>query len=685
MSLPARMVLASCRAIAFILLLLFIADPVFVSFATEERRAVVPIMIDISRSMSIADTEEGARIDAAAEDAALIAEQLEDADIEFIPFAGSAAVAPSPIDSIGVADGEGTDIYGALGTVVGKYQSENFSSVILLTDGRVTRGMTSSGKDLPVKVFSIGYGDSTEGVDLRIDGILYERTLFTGNKARIEAMIAAHGVESGRIAAGLYEGDRLLSEVVKNAEGRGGRIRTVFEFKPEREGVYDLSVRVDPVKTEKILQNNTEQFRITVLKDRLRILYIDRYADWNMTFLGNLVKRSERLEMDIVTWNPAAGYHLLPGGTRWSVTNGGQELLAYDIVIIGDDDSLFTGTAGARSLVRFVQMGGGVLFIAGEVSPLLRRGPVELLEPILPVRAPGDPVLLTGEFNVRTNPGAGAGGLSEVIDTGGNLSRMPPLLAALAGMEASASASVPVIMEKNGEVFPMLVARRFGDGASAVLLGSPLWRWKLAGEAGEEAYAALFTGLIEYLAEGIDTPALELQADRTVYRAGERSEINAYIRPGTGIDGIRGEVIPVSGESESTVRTFVFDPVRGTAGEFRARLAPLPPGEYRIRADAESASGETIRSETSITVDPVSVEFISTSRDNGFLRRLSTFSGGRMLERSGISSIRELVDTEADTVDKRETRSARESLLFFISIISVLGIEWILRKSWGMV
>ena len=684
-SLVQRITLVTLRSVAFMLLILFIVDPALVSVDIEERKAVLPVLIDVSRSMGLSDCNGRSRLEAAKEDIYRLKEMFPDTRIDVIPFASNIPAGVCDLDSLPGAEGEGTDFFGSIKWVQDKYQSKNMPAVIILSDGRVTGGMTASGASIPVRVFTVGYGDTLEGVDLRIEEVYYERTIFSGTRARIETLIRAEGIKENQVTVDLYEDKKLIDSVRVSVPGGKGELRAVLHFRAGKEGQSRLKVAVRPAEGENSIFNNNETLRITVLKEKTRILFIDQYADWNMTFFRDILEKSERFELDTVTWMPTEGYHTLPERDRWSFPRELSGLDRYDIVIIGDDERLFVSTYNVEVLDAFVRGGGGVLLLASEDSPLRNRVSMQLLERFLPITGIGKGSIVYGEFFVKSTSGTGDSRLAAIMDATDALDKLPPLPAVISGFEVKAGAEVSLYLCNGVHNFPMVAVQRHDNGVSAVILGFPIWRWRLAGESGALAYRTIVTGLIEYVTEGINLPAMVLNADRTVYRAGEKSKITAQVRTAARITGIRGEVYSVLDGNEDLVRTFNFELSRGREDIFRAVLEPLVPGDYRITATGTTRSGEIISGETEVVVEPVSIEFARRSRDSGFLRRLARSSGAVSLEANEIAKLATLIDPVKDTIKKREIVPLSNNPFLFVCMIIVLAAEWILRKVWGMV
>ncbi len=680
-----RISLAIPRAAVFLLLILFILNPVAVTVETETKKAVIPVLIDVSRSMAIPDCNGLTRLQAAEEGMKELENTLSGLDLEIVPFAARIYESPVDIGGMPEASGEGTDILGAIEEVGRKYRSNDRESIILLTDGRVTRGMMRSSPGMGARVFAVGYGDTLEGKDVAIEEVDYERFVYSGTRIDIDASVrfsGATGDEDIKLEL-LQNGDVIDSSMLKAVRGEG-TLDASLSFMPRVEGECRLEVRALPVAGERIEDNNIEYLRVTVLKDRLKVLYLDESPDWNMTFIRELGERSERLLIECVTWTPRDGIHFISDRRRWFPPDGSPSLQSYDLLIINDDTRVFNTARRIKILEEFVKAGGGLLLIAGENSPLVSAIRLEMMEGFLPVRRTGDPGLVPGEFLVRKGT-AGSGRLSVLAGQPGSMDRLPPLLAALSGVGVTSEAEVPLLLEDGSRTRPFLAVRRYGSGVSAVLFGSTVWRWRLDGDYGASVYTDFLAGLIQYLAKGAEPDRFTLNLDRTVYRTGERPRLSLFMREGKRYGNAGGEVLALGGGEESPARKFIFNLEPGRPGLQRAVLDPLPPGDYKVVARATSDTGEAESAEFSFTVQPVSIEFSRTSRDEPFLRRLVADSGGRIIESDRLGELRDLIRPGPAKIERKKISALREKYQLFALIVILLAAEWILRKSWGLV
>ncbi|UCF04611.1 MAG: hypothetical protein JSV33_11865 [bacterium] len=683
-----KAVLTVLRVLAFILLTAFVMNPVLISFSREVKEPLMVVLLDRSKSMGIRNRDGVSRIEEAERQLGRVRDVLHgrsDPRIEVVPFSNELSPVPLPSDSTVRVTGEGTDILGAVTTALKRYRTLNLVAVVLLSDGRISRGMTTTGSRLPVPVYTAGFGDTLEGTDISVVDIIYDRLTYAGAETGIEAVFSATGCAGRNVDIELVQDGVTKSRKRVSIESNDERFDASFQYVPDTEGDSRLVITAVPLDDEEWKENNTESITIKVLKAKIVFLFLDQYADWNMTFLRDLTERTKRFEAEFVTYLPERGFVTVPGMRSWSFPATAAGLSGFDLVIVEDDTRILTDPRAAGVLETYVRAGGSLLVLGGENSPLRWAPAMNVLEDFLPVGSVGAREIETGELAVEAVAGGGMDPVAAALEEHGGLAALPPLTAAVSGLEVTAGARVPLVLTGGRKTYPFFAFQRYGEGLSAVVLGFPLWRWKLVGAGERIVYDAFFSNLIQYLAEGADLPPLEVDSDRTVYRRGDRIRLSVYLRQQRLVEGVRGEVIEQVEGRERIVRTFLFDPDPRQVGMFEAELEELPPGEYRVVAEVVRASGEGLTGDVTISVVPVSVEFMRTSRDNRFLRYIARISGGRFMEGDELPSLVQSLRFEPQEIERRAVRPMRQHPLLFVGVVLLLASEWILRKVWGLV
>ncbi len=682
-----RLILMGIRSLAFLSLVLIFVNPALTHLSTEERNPVVPILVDVSKSMSIKDCSGKSRIDLARSVLGQLIVNIGDkynTDIDIIPFSGNLWRNSMPADSIPEAAGEGTDIIGAIETITNRYRYSNPAGIIVLSDGVQTdHRVPIVGNSLPV--YSIGFGNTLEGGYLSIEDIIYEGRVYSGMKTRIEAVIAAKGLEKDvNITVRLFEDTELIDTILMVIEKGEGEYRAVFDYLAGKAISHRMKIVLE-YKEKNLSGRSFEGFKLEIVEEMRHILYIDEHADWNMTFLRDLAGEMKRFKFDFVTWNPGHGYVEIPEYIKWQFPSGNSRLERYDLVIISDAERLFSVTANVDAVVDYVRGGGGVIFLADERSPLRYESSFKLLEEIVPVKKVSIAEISGGEYYLmlsreRRNP------VSIMLAECGGIYDLPPLTAYLEGFNSSMGTDVPIYLTEEKEEFKPLVAiGRSGEGVSGVVFGMPLWKWRLAGREGEEIYNVFFSALIQYIGSGANEQPLDVVSSRNRYNAGEGPQISVYLGERRLTDAIKGKLYKMGVKEERLLRTFLFDPIIQERGIFRAELPFLDPGRYRVEASEILGSGKGLEGEVEFSVDSLSVEYIHRSMDGNFLKLLSEKSGGRFFTPGEAEGVILRLTPSVDKINIIHTSSFRSNIIFFFIIVVVFTTEWILRKIWGLV
>ena len=674
---PRRVLLGTLRAFLFLSLVIFLLDPAIVERGVELVDPALVALVDCSRSMSIDDCGGMSRIDCALaglDELRSIVEERGDVELVVTPFSGA------PGDDEGGhrfdADGEGTDIIGAIRAAEIMYRDRNPAGILLFTDGRITHGMLAPGIETRLPVYAVGVGDTVGPPDAAIDDVIYDPLLYTGSEQVIEAVVAVSGYEGRSLTVRLLEGgEELDRKRIDIGTGRG-KAAVGLSYVPVSQGPKRLTVEVQPAPGEEWTGNNSEMIGLRVLKERIRLLYIDRFADWNATFLRDLVRRTERFEMTGITWRRDRGYVEFPGYRSIQIPSSARSFARYDLLIISDGEELLSDPSVASAIAGYVEGGGALLLLADEHSPLTSG--FDQLGGVMPVVRSGPARIEAGEYGVALAP-AGIG--HPLAHTMGELERLPPLTGRISGYGLSSAAEVPFEMTDRLGSYPFLAMQRFGDGITAVLLGLPLWRWKLAGSDAGNAYDAFLAGLIQYLIEGEQLTEVRVESARSAYRLGERIVLDLDVPPGAGAGEVKGELYG-GPEGDEIVATYLFGPEE--EGRRRAEIDPLPPGTYRavVRMSGDERATET---SASFSVLPVSIEFMDLSRDMDLLRHLARVSGGRAVERGEIGDLAESLDLEPVERERKSVIELGNTPLLLIAALLLLTAEWVLRKIWGLI
>ena len=223
-----RLALVSLRFATLVLLVVLLMRPV-ARVTAEDADAVVPILVDTSRSMSI-DEGEGRRLDRARQ---LLQEDVLPAlagrfRVELLAFGeGLSPVTPEQLQ----ASARQSDLAGALRAVVDRYRDQAVPGIVLLSDGGDSSGTLSTDlPDLPA-VYALGIGAPAIAGDQEVLSVTAAEAVL--DDSRVELAVSAVGRSGQRpLELRVLENGRPIDVRIVQPADDGVPVREVFVVEP---------------------------------------------------------------------------------------------------------------------------------------------------------------------------------------------------------------------------------------------------------------------------------------------------------------------------------------------------------------------------------------------------------------------------------------------------------------------
>jgi len=688
-----RTVLIALRTVAYALLCIVLASPVWNRDRHTRERARIAILVDESASMSTVDVAGGgSRLERAQRAVAALGDALRDvpADLEVVPFSSTAA-APEPladyVRSERGAVGPGTDVVGALAAAADRARSGNLQAVVLVSDGRPTRGTLDPAQaSTGVPVFTVGLGDTAGTRDLAIGRCEYSPVAYVDSEAEIDVRIEHAGFAGAATTLRLVQDGRDVHTTRVAFESERGRAATRIPLRFTRAGRQRYRLVLDALAGERTEINNTRELSIEVLPNRIRVLLVAARPDWDVGFWARTLRDDPNVRVRVVTRDAGGGW-IGDDGRAFAFPRGADWTRDWDLYVLAATGPLLQGDAG-RDLVAAVQRGKGLLVLAGRDGVLGEPAATAALGTALPVTRDRARAPQYGHARARLSPQgrhhAATAPLLPLADAGGALPALAPILGQWTGVAVRAGAQV--LLATDGEPqAPLLVVGRHGEGQTAVVNGFPLWRWGVAeSEPVRAAARGMVGGLVRALTQPRDIEAVQLTASKPVYESGEAVDLRAHV--------LDAALEPQAGaQVQIEVRRLADGTAAGTAvaepraaGEYATSLPGLPPGDYEATATARLGDREVGRARVRFTVDAYSVEFADARQDIEFLRELAARSGGRYAAPESMAELARALPVAPRDVVLRSEVEVWNTTPVFVLFVLVLGAEWLLRKRFGL-
>jgi len=316
---------------------------------------------------------------------------------------------------------ERTAVGDGLRDLLAKTRGQSLAGVLVISDGANNEGgslveaaRAAQDDDVPLFVYGVG-------VSAPPDIVLTELSAppMTTVKERVDIGVrfSVQGLNGYQSTLRLKAGDQLVAE--ERVDFRtAGEQEWKFSYVPEKTGELELNASITPLAKEAVKTNNARSASLRVMDQKIDVLLVQREPNWDFQYLLAMLQRDRRVSVKCVLLKGDPGLYALPDSPFLRTFPSDRAgLLGHDVIILGDVAPADLGDARMKLLHEWVnQLGGGLVFLSGSnLNANAYRGTP--LEPILPV-TPGGTVASTGtaELPLTLTPAGAASPLLRLSD-----------------------------------------------------------------------------------------------------------------------------------------------------------------------------------------------------------------------------------------------------------------------------
>jgi len=709
---PQRGTLVALRAAVLAALVLFVFRPIAILPPIGAHDALVAVLVDVSRSMRLADADGQSRIARAAE--LLKTRLLPAINRQFSAdvYAVGDGVAVANLDRLN-ADARRSDLSGALAAMRERYRGQRIAGIVLLSDGADTGGSgaapESRGSGMPAgdgpPVFAVGLGSPEGPRDREVLGITAgdPRLDAASVDLHVSAMSAGFGRAPFQLRV-LANGQAIdTRRVVPQADG--SPIDEMFTVSPNPQAATVFTAQIPPDESEAVPENNLRSVLVSPAGRKRRILVVEGAPGFEHSFVTRAWAADPGLEVDTVTrkGKNADGqdtFFVQAAAGRSAVLTGGfpssrDKLFAYDALVIANVEADFFSRAQLAMAADFVSARGGGLLVFGGRSFAQRGLAGTPLEEALPVElndrrgALVRTAMNASDLQPHNKVTLTADGISHpVMRIGPTLDETRKLWNAMPALAASASLGGPrpgatvlaITTAPDGAVHPIVAVQRYGQGRSMIFGGEASWRWKMMQPSKDRSYEFFWRQAVRWLSASSPDPVQIAVPDAP--EPGDALSIDVEARDASFAPAsdakIEMTVTGPGGEAQP------LKPRHADAGRFTASVRPDQPGLYHVHAEAARGGTALGSADRWMYVGGADREFADPRLNEGFLRRVARNSGGRYVRANEASKIAEWLSATTPRDAAPERRDLWHEPWAFATILILLSAEWILRRRWGL-
>ncbi|MDG1073067.1 MAG: hypothetical protein P8P32_15760 [Akkermansiaceae bacterium] len=568
------------------------------------------------------------------------------------------------------------------------------AGIVLLSDGidsatsqrseAVLRDLGA--REIPVYTVPLGLPNPD---DVSINNIVMQEVAFSGDRVPVRVHLQSEGYEQRTARLSVLLNDRRVSSRVVRFEGGLQFEEVDFRVDIYEKGAAQIDVVIEPFDDEVSITNNRITRSIRVVNEKVNVLYIEGNARWEFRYLRAILKRDPRINATFIASNvgPEVARNSPEHIERFPSKR--EEAFMYDLVILGDVDAAFFSDEELGLLEELIRdRGASLLMLCGPMhSPGSYQGtPVQTM---LPVRF--DPDEKWAEVSESVYPVLTPEGRSSLVMTLENeddlndriWSRMAPMDQLPPLLAAKPGATVLAVLSDSTErdqSYPLVAWQRYGTGKCMSIASDRLWRLRY--KTGDKYHWRVWSQCIQFM---------------TLSRLmGEHKRIRLETDRSSYFVGSQGRLYAhvLDDDFEPVVQSgfdVVVSGLDGAAASQQIKLQPdrSQPGLYEGYFTPPGPgryrmeANENDRKVSSITefqVSDIRQELTETDMRLENLQRIADLTGGATLGVRELPKLASLVNGEPLTTTVRSERPLWDHWLVILLLAGLLGAEWIIRR-----
>ena len=699
-----RLILTVVRLAAFAVLAFCLMQPVLILSSVVPQQNFLGVLIDESRSMRIADTDETPRLQfvqeqLASTDAPLRAALNERFSLRFFGFA-------SETDRLDVVneltyDGTRTHLGQALGRAHDELSDVPLSGLVVVTDGADNAAEGLAESLLPVQaagvpVFTVGLGREEFDRDIQLGRVDTPRRVLRGASLVTDVVVSHRGYEGERVTVQVEDEGRIVgSEDV--TLGDDDDLQTVrLRFTAGEEGPRLFTFRVTPQPGEMVTQNNVRDSLIVVDDRREKILYFEGEPRFEVKFLRRAVEDDENLQVVILqrtAENKFMRFNVdgpddLVGG--FPTTRG--ELYDYSGLVLGSIEANYFTPDQLRMISDFVNHRGGGLLMLGGRRAFAEGGyagtPVADVLPVVldDAAGDGDESFFT-EIAVETTRVGATHVATQIADTEeaseARWRELPPITVVNPITEVKPGATT--LLTGPGGDLVLLAFQRYGAGKSLAFPVQDSWTWQMHADidVDDMTHETYWRRLLRWLVDGVpDQVLIDLPTDRV--QPEETVEILAAVGDVNFEELNNSLVLATITHPDGDFTDLPMEWTAQRDGEYRTSFTPSAEGFYEVRVEAmlgDEPLGEAV---AHVQVAPSDAEFYDSTMRAPLLERIAEDTGGRFYTPETVGTLADDIQYVGGGVTVVEEHDLWDMPALLLLLAALVLGEWGFRRFRGL-
>lgn len=687
-SLKDKIILGSFRFVALAILFFVLAKPLAIIIKNYFEKPKIAVIIDNSQSMELkfGNIDKNSQLSQSLSLSGI--ESFDKFPLKYFLFDNTFKV----VDKLGTEKssrkGEGTNLSLAFRKLYELKQEENIQAVILFTDGiyNVGENPLYNAEKLVVPIFAVGIGDTIPPKDIAITSLLTNDIGFVGKTQPVKVSIKSYGIQGSAVVK-LFENQNFIAEKTIEVNTNSEDYSVIFDYLPKEEGFQKLTIKIDNFPNEFTNVNNTQSEIVKVIKNKRKLVILAGYPNPDIAFLKSIITTESGSQISTFIQKKNAEFYE-PQPNK-------KDLEEAEVIIFVGFPIAVSPDYMINWIKEELERGKAFLFI---LQPSTDFSKLKRLDDFLPFTYVSNNTReysFVGNFNPSKigHPILHIGDGSNDIKL---LNQLPPIFRTELFTKPKPESEVLATIKVNNVDFqePFLIVKDFQNRKSVAILGYGLYRWRLLGLSTREIIGKnneatdigsnLLSNVLNWLMVSDELSRVKIKTNKTKYFSNEKIGIVAQIFDAS-YSPIENALVKVKISKGNQSFENVVPYVGG--GIYSLQVGPYSEGDYTFVGEVFVGSNKIGESKGRFVVEKSNLEFTDFRTRTELLRYIAQQTGGKYFQWNETQELKNTLnklDLKTKVVTKKEEINIWNNLILLALAISLLGIEWFLRRQKGL-
>ena len=710
-----RATLTVLRAITLILLIAILLRPIVMVPPAAANNSLLPVLVDVSRSMRLTEAAGISRLQRAQAIVRDLQQRLgAEYRIEVLTF-GESLAAATDVERL-APTARRSDLGGAMADLADRYPPSRrygetgrarVAGVIVLSDGGDTSPQETR-RDAAIKapVITVGIGSTAVARDREVVNLTAGEPLLPGASIDLSVSATSAGFGTEPVELRVSANGRPVDTRRVAPSADGAPVHAVFTVSPEPDVPTVYTVEIPAAADELAAENNVRSVLVPPQTGKRKVLILEGAPGYEHTFLKRALAQDPGLMVDAVVRKGQNDdgrdtFYVQADPSRMAALSSGypskrSELFAYDAVIFGNIEADFFTREQLSLTAQFIAERGGGLLVLGARSfdrqglagtaleqalPIdltSNRNTIKLASAQVGANEPNKPALTTdGLLHPATRLAVSPD------DNRQKWSELPALasMAQVGGARPGAQV-LAVALTAGGNPQPLIATQRYGQGRSMVFAGEASWRWRMMRPATDTSYETIWRQLARWITAGAQGPVSIAAMSPPV--AGATDRISVIVRDEDFRPIANAEVAIQITAPNGDKRQMPAALSNPQEGRYAVAARFDQSGVYRVEAIAARGSAKIGTASRPVLVGGVDLEMTQPRLNEAVLQRLASETSGHYIRAAQADQLPSLLRASRADAGTPEQRDLWHNGWSLLAIITLLGVEWVMRRRAGL-